>query len=205
MPSAHESSLQEAQESYPHELVIRDVVYYFHECAAYRNIAYDLDYTPLLGPYWAYFEDEEELVRQGTMLLFIGMLREWLMGAGMPFGTSPDGVSAHPLRSFLASLLAAYEGARSAPDAHDAPDTPGGAGYLYAVAISLCTQLYREAEVWWQRVDVPADLIARLQAYGDPIGKCRPVETYGDTVEWDEVFADLYERYVRPYFVARAT
>ena len=107
--------------SYTHEMIIRDVVYYFHECAAYQSIAYDLDYTPLLGPYWEYFDDEEELVREGTLLIFIGMLREWLSHAGFPFGTSPDGVCAHPLPSYLTSLIAAYE------RAHSAQDPAGGA------------------------------------------------------------------------------
>jgi hypothetical protein len=34
MPSTYESSLHDTRESYHYELIIRDVVYYFHECAA---------------------------------------------------------------------------------------------------------------------------------------------------------------------------
>ena len=177
--------------SYSYEMIIRDVVYYLHECAEYRSIAYDLDWTPLLGPYWAYLADEELLVRHGTTLIVIGMLREWLSHAGFPFGTSPEGVCTHPFPDYLSHLIAAYDHPDTATD-------PAGQR-LYTVALSLCVQLQREGALTRQITDLSPELLAWLAAYGAR-GEPDP-----SPLDWPSVFTELYETVVRPYFALRST
>jgi hypothetical protein len=176
--------------SYSHEMIIRDVVYYLHECAEYRSIAYDLDWTPLLGPYWAYLGDEDTLVGQGATLIVIGMLREWLSHAGFPFGTSPEGVCVHPFPACLSHLIAAYEHPDTASD-------PAGRR-LCEVALSLCVQLQRDGALTKRITDLSPDLLAWLAAYG-----AREEQGQSPT-DWPSVFTELYETYVRPYFALRS-
>lgn len=179
----------ESVETYTHEMIIRDVVYYYHECSAYLGVAYDLDYTPLLGPYWAYFGDDDDLVKDGTMLLFIGMLREWDSGAGVPFGRGADGQAVHPFPAYLASLLDVYEASCRLPG------TPRRD--LYEVALSLCAQLDHDGAIAGWYPDLAPDSLGRLRSLVDAGQLFRPTE------RWGVVYGELYAKYIRPYYIAR--
>jgi hypothetical protein len=176
---------------YSQQMIMRDVVYYLHECAEYRSIAYDLDWTPLLGPYWAYLADEDTLVRHGTTLIVIGMLREWRSGAGVPFGTSAEGVCAHPFPAYLSHLIAAF-------DHPDAGSDPAGRR-LYEVALSLCVHLQREGALTRHITDLSPELPAWLAAYGTQEDQDQ------SATGWPSVYTELYEAFVRPYFAQRST
>jgi hypothetical protein len=183
--------LMSSSTTYSHEMIIRDVVYYLHECAEYHSIAYDLDWTPLLGPYWAYLADEDPLARHGTTLILIGMLREWLSHAGFPFGTSPDGICSHSFPAYLAHLIAAYEQPK--------PVSDPAIRRLYEVALSLCVRLQREGLLTQHIADLSPDLLAWLAAYGaredqDP-----------SATDWPSAYTELYEAFVQPCFALRST
>src|SRR5262249_35008731 len=112
-----------------------------------------------------------------------------------PFGTSPEGICAHPVPTYLAHLSCppilptshrCYEQSNTASD-------PVGRR-LYAVALSLCIRLQRDGMLTKRATHVSPNLLAWLAAHG-----ARGVQDLAPT-DWASAFTELYETAVRPYF-----
>lgn len=70
-----------------HDKIVRDITYFYHECADFRTIFGDNDYWALLKAlYYRAFFNEDAFVRHGALLIFIGMFIDWIEGGGFAFG-----------------------------------------------------------------------------------------------------------------------
>lgn len=196
--------------AYSRDQVIRDIAFLFHQCARFGAVYGDNDYGALLrGPYYELFQvamdsDEQDdpierrgreygiardgvedyFVQVGSVLMFVAMLVDWLDGSGFAFGTY-RGKCHHPLPTYVHYLLRAYGRVRAADDSPVRP--------VYTAALSLCSVL-----------DKRGNLAAEL--YPSLLDELRATVLEDELEMTSEglpaILADLYQRYVRAYFLA---
>lgn len=196
--------------AYSRDQVIRDIVFLFHQCARFGTVYGDNDYGTLLrGPYYELFQvamdsDEQDdpierqgreygiardgvedrFVQVGSVLMFVAMLVDWLDGSGFAFGTY-RGECHHSLATYVRYLLRAYGHVRTDDDSPVRP--------VYAAALSLCSLLDK-------RGDLASELYPSLL---DELRTMTREDGLEIPSEWlPAILADLYQRYVRAYFLA---
>jgi hypothetical protein len=179
---------------YTRDHVIRDIVYFFHLCAQYHGLPTDaaLYGSVVSGPYEQFFEGEDphdpedRLIREGSLLIFLGMLDDWDASASFSFAEiSPGGHAS--LTAYLAALLRAYEHARERQDERIT--------FLCEEALALLASIERRGHWARELADVDPQVWARLLAV------TREYETSPDGVRHTQ--RDLYDDYVGAYFAER--
>jgi hypothetical protein len=179
---------------YTRDHLIRDVAYFFHMCAMYHGLPTDgILYSLVLnGPYYAFFEGddpgdpEDQLIREGSLLIFLGMLDDWDAGASFYFDEISRGGYAR-LSQYLPALLQAYQHARELNDVRIVTLCEEALALL--AGIELSGRWSRELE------DVDPKLWAQVRQVTLDQGLTPPVARLAQR--------DLYEEYVSKYFHER--
>lgn len=65
--------------------------------------------TDLLYPFYKHFNDEDLLVRLGSLIGFWGLLLEWEDGSGQPFYTGSEEYDCHHIDYYFSEFLKHYQ------------------------------------------------------------------------------------------------
>jgi hypothetical protein len=181
-------------QQYTRDHLIRDIVYFFHLCALYHGLPTDaaLYGSVLSGPYEQFFEGddphdpEDRLIREGWLLIFLGILDDWDADASYSFvEISPGGHAS--LTAYLVALLAAYAHAREQQDERIT--------FLCEQALALLGSIERRGHWARELADVDPQVWARVRSV------MREHETSPEGVR--RAPRDLYNDYVGAYFAER--
>ena len=174
--------------TYNDEMIVRDIVYFYHECSNYHSIAADISYWSVYrGPYYKHFTDADPFLRQGAVLIFIGFLADWHSGSGFAFVTS-KGRTVHPFGKYLASILNAFS--VSDQDAQSTFHTP------LTFAISFLLLLDAMGEIEKRLPTLNRELLQRLRM-------SIPENSMDQGGAWIPQYGQLYSDFIRPYFEER--
>jgi hypothetical protein len=185
---------------YTRDQVIRDIVYYYYLCEQYRGLPTGgaLFGVVLNGPYHTFFagdedddpaDPEDRLIREGSLLIFLGMLDDWDAGAGFYFKEISRGWEDNSLADYLAALLRAYQHAQEVGD--DRMNS------LCEEALALLARIERRGQWAREIAEIDPQLWVRLRAV------TREAEVRA--ADAPRTHRDLYSEYVAPYFAERCS